>query len=129
MTTDREEIRSTIDNVLSQEMYIQITRDAFEKACPCPSLVIKVVGNNPEEAIKLFQIESAMAGQETLSNVVLYVKSLSLTMAELAKIQRSLPQANHCTGCISFAKPDEGEVEIVLFAESARNRYEERTKK
>ena len=118
MITDRERIKEAIDYVFSQEMYILVTRDTFEEVCPNPALAIHVVGRSPAEAIKLFQIETAIASQMKYSSAVLYIKSLSLTMMDLERIDMSMPMPNRFKWCMSFAKPDEGEVEIVLFAET-----------
>lgn len=114
----REQILEAVDYVFSQEMYIPVTRDTFEEACPNPTFVIHVIGRNPAEAVILLQIETAIAGRRKYSSVVLYIKSLSLTMMDLERIDMSIPRTNHFKQCISFAKPDEGEVEIVLFAET-----------
>ena len=124
MITDKEQIKEAVDYVFGQEMYIPVTRDTFEEVCPNPAFVIHVIGRNPAEAVKLLQIEAAIAGQRRYSSVVLYIKSLSLTMMDLERIDMSLPRPNHFKRCISFAKPDEGEVEIVLFAETAQEKEE-----
>lgn len=118
MITDKEQIKTAVDYVFGQEMYIPVTRDTFEEVCPNPAFVIHVIGRSPAEAVKLLQIEAAIAGQRKYSSVVLYIKSLSLTIMDLERIDMSLPRPDHFKRCISFAKPDEGEVEIVLFAET-----------
>lgn len=114
MITDKEHIKEAIDYVFSQEMYIPVTRDTFEDVCPNPALVIHVTGRSPAEAVKLFQIDIAIADQRQFSSVVLYIKSLSLTMMDLERIKR----------CMSFARPEEGDVEIVLFAETVQEKEE-----
>lgn len=73
-----------------------------------------VTRRSPAEALKLFQIDIAIAGQRQFSSVVLYIKSLSLTMMDLERIKR----------CMSFARPEEGDVEIVLFAETVQEKEE-----
>ena len=118
MITDKGQIKEAIDYVLSQEMYIRLTLDDFEKACPSPDYAIHVAGRSAAEAVKLFQIDLAIAGQQRLSGLVVYIKSMSMTMRELDMIQQSMPSAGCYKQCMSFAKPDEGETEIVLFAET-----------
>ena len=116
MITDQEQIRAAIDYVFSQEMYLPVTRDTFEQVCPCPALAVHVTGRSAAEAIKLLRIEMAIAGQRHLAGVVIYMKTLSMTMMELEEIDRSIPPADHFRQCMSFARPEEGEIEIWLFA-------------
>lgn len=124
MITDKEHIKEAIDYVFSQEMYIPVTRDTFEDVCPNPALVIHVTGRSPAEAVKLFQIDIAIASQRQFSSVVLYIKSLSLTMMDLERIDLSMPPSKQYKRCLSFARPEEGDVEIVLFAETVQEKEE-----
>ena len=110
--------------MFSREMYIPVTRDAFEEACPNPAFAIRVTGRSAAEAVKLLQIETAIAGQQKYAGLVLYIKSLSLKMMDLERIDLSMPPADHYKKCLSSAKPDEGEIEIVLFAETVQEKEE-----
>ena len=119
LITNLEQINRALDVVLSvdgKDMYISITREEFQEVCPGPTLAVHIVANSPADAIKMFRNDGDVAGQMRFRGAVLYLKSASLTMSDLEMIDRAVPPAERFRKCMSFQRPDNGELEIWLFA-------------
>ena len=122
MITDKQQIQTAMDCVLSQEMYLPLTREAFEEICPTPTMAINVVARDANEAAFLLKIELSQINGQQLSGIVVFLQSTSMTMRDLEYINTVFP---HC-GCehfkrgISFTKPESGEVEIWFFATTCK---------
>ena len=124
MITDKERIKDAIDYVFSQEMYIPLPRDMFDDVCPNPDYLIHINGKSAAEAIRLLQIEIAISCQINISGMVLYIKSRSVTMAEINTIVNILPSARSFEACSTLAKPDQGEIEMWVFATRVQEKEE-----
>lgn len=121
MITDKEQIRRAVEYVFEQGMYIPLPRDMFDDICPNPEYLIHVNGRSAAEAIRLLQIEAAIAARMDFAGMVLYLNSRSVTMAELDTINtivKSLRPARRFQACSSLAKPEEGEIEIWIFGQT-----------
>ena len=53
MIKDPQENTTAIDTILSQKMYIRLTRESIDQSCPNPARAIHVTARNADEAVIL----------------------------------------------------------------------------
>lgn len=115
MITDPKEIKSAIDYILSQDMYIRLTRESFDQSCPNPSMAIHVTARSADEAVILSEIELAQLTDKSISGSVLFIKSLILTTGQLQRLLALFPREGDYDRGVSYKTPAEVEVEIWYF--------------
>ena len=115
MISDTQEINSAIDYVLSQDMYIRLTRESFDQSCPNPSMAIHVTARNVDEAVILSEIELAGLEDKSITGSILFVKSVPLSIGKLQRLLALFSRVGDCKRGVCCGKPDEGEVEIWFF--------------
>lgn len=115
MISDINEINSAIEYVLSQPMYIRLSRESIKRCCPNPDLAIHVTARSADEAVILSEIELAQLTDKSISGSVLFIKSLALTMGKLQHLLALFTKEGDSDRGLCYQKPDEGEVEIWLF--------------
>ena len=114
-TTDRNQIQTAINTVLSKESYLALMPDDFELICPNPSGMIHLIGKTPKDAISQLKEESDCLQSKEISGAICFIQSHSLRMRELEEIDKLLPPAVQLKKGLYFDKPGEGDVEIYLF--------------
>ena len=112
MITDPKEIKSAIDYILSQDMYIRLTRESFDQSCPNPSMAIHFTARNVDEAVILSELELAGLEDKSITGCILFVKSVALTMGKLQRVIAPYSRIGNGSKGICFEKPEGGEVEI-----------------
>ena len=115
MISDTNEINSAIEYVLSQPMYIRLSRESIKRCCPNPDLAIHVTARSADEAVILAGIELAQLTDKSISGSVLFIKSLALTMGKLQHLLALFTKGGDSDRGLCYQKPDEGEVEIWFF--------------
>lgn len=120
MITDRQQIQTAIDYVLAQEMYLSLTRKDFDETCPTPTVAVNVVARSANEAAILLGIELAQIIDLPLSGIVVFLKSTSMTMRELERIDMVFPHCERFKRGISFSEPEGGEIEVWFFAATCK---------
>ena len=114
-TTDRNQIQTANNTVLSKESYLALMPDDFELICPNPSGMIHLIGKTPKDAISQLKEETDCLQSEEISGVLCFIQSHCLRMRELEEIDKLLPPAVQLKKGLYFDKPEEGDVEIYLF--------------
>lgn len=115
MISDTNEINSAIEYVLSQPMYIRLSRESIKRCCPNPDLAIHITARSADEAVILAEIELAQLTDKSISGSVLFIKSLILTTGQLQRLLALFPRDGDHDRGVSYNTPAEGEVEIWFF--------------
>lgn len=119
MITDPKEIKSAIDYILSQDMYIRLTRESFDQSCPNPSMAIHVTARNVDEAVILSEIELACLEDKSITGSILFVKSVPLSIGKLQRIVALFSRIGDGNRGLCNKKPADGEIEIWFFVSAA----------
>lgn len=121
MIIDKRQIQTSIDHVLALEMYLPLTREDFDEACPIPAIAVNVVARSADEAAILLRIELAQANDLRISGIVVFLQSISITMRDLEHIDAVFPRCERFKRGISFTEPEGGEIKVWFFAKTIDN--------
>ena len=120
MITDSRLIDEAIARITGKDACLPLSTDDFNEICPCPTIAIHVLAQNAGEAAEKIRHECEQSVKSELSSIMTYIRSTSLTMADLAMIDKALPRAPRFKKGLEHSNPDGGTLEIWIFAETVQ---------
>ena len=116
ITRDPGQIEIAIEQVIGKEAYIPISRDAFQEACPHPSLALLVSAADADEAVAGLREAWEQAGSPSPDGLVVFILGSFLTMDDLSRILAALPQAERIRKGLDYSRPGGPKIEIRIIA-------------
>ena len=118
MITDSDLIDEAIARITGKDAFFPLSMDDFKEICPHPTLAYQVLSQNADEAADKIQQEWEQSGKPELSGMMAFIQSTSMTMDDLAIIDKVLPRASRIKKGLDFTNPDSGLIDIWVFAET-----------
>lgn len=118
MIMEPSQIQHEMARVLNDESYLQLKIEDFADICPNPTWGIHVHMRSIDALIVIVKIclELVRVGRKELRGIIVYIRGLSLTMGNLARIDSILPRAQRFKRGLG-SKTNGPEAEIWIFAE------------
>ena len=116
ITRDPGQIEIAVDQVTGRDAYIPISKDAFQEVCPHPTLAILVSAEDADEAVAGLREAWEQAGNPSPDGLVVFIRSTTLTMDGLARINAALPQAERIRKGLDYSRPGGPKIEIRIIA-------------
>lgn len=95
MITDTLQIEEAISQIVKDNSFLPLRPEDFLSTYPHPAWAIHVCAHSIDELLEQLRQELAQTDTEELDGIVVYIQSTSLTMADLARLERLLPRAPH----------------------------------
>lgn len=121
MTTDKELIGKAVAQIAGEDAYIRLRDEDFAHACPAPAWAVHVRGQSPGDVMARLEQELAQADIGELEGIVAYIRTASMTLAELAGIDGLLPHARRFRRGLAFL-PDGSGTDVWIFACTGRDK-------
>ena len=115
MITDSYQIEEAISGLLKEDFFIPLSRADFEKFCPGPTTAMHFVADSADDAATILSQDLAQT-PALFPDIVMAVKSETLTVAELETLGKALPQTQRLKRGLIKGKPEGGMIEVWLFA-------------
>ena len=123
MTTDKELIGKAVSQIAGEAAYIRLRDEDFAHACPAPAWAIHVCGQSAGDVMARLEQELAQAGTGEPDGLVAYIRTASMTLAELTRIDGLLPHARRFRRGLAFL-PDGSGTEVWIFADAGHDEEE-----
>lgn len=120
-TTDKELIGRAVAQIAGEDALIPLREEDFAAACPAPAWAVHVGGVGAGDVLERLGRELAEAGAGEPEGLVAYVRTASMTLAELARIDALLPRARRFRKGIAFL-PDGAGTDVWVFADSGHDK-------
>ena len=120
LITDQNQIAEAISQIIGEESYVSLGRTDFDQLCPHPSRALHVTAPTPALLVERLEHERAAVGEVAPSSVIAHLRCANIRMADLEKIDATLPHASRFKRGLSFV-PEDGENEVWVFVEEERN--------
>ena len=123
MTTDKEQIMKAIAQIAAEEAFIPLREEHFTEVCPNPAWAAHVSGRSAGEAVGRLGRELAQAGPGEPGGLIAYIRTDSMTLADLSRIDGMLPRAPRFRRGLALL-PDGSGTDIWIFADAGRDKEE-----
>ena len=119
MITDTEQIQKEMLHIVSDSSYIPIRTEDFTDICPNITWAIHICSQNIDVLVEKLNFELtqvANKSKKSLNGIIAYIRIASLTMADLSRINDTIPRPLRFKEGLEF-DPRGVDNEIWLFAE------------
>ena len=119
MITHTEQIQKEMLHIVSDSSYIPIRTEDFTDICPNITWAIHICSQSIDVLVEKLNLELAQVAKKSkkrLNGIIAYIRSASLTMADLSRINDTIPSALRFKEGLEF-DPRGVDNEIWLFAE------------
>ena len=112
MTTDKEQIKKAISGITGKPSYVSLVREDFDFVDP--EGMVHVCGNSVDDVLEGLAGEFSELPAE-LARELLFIRSRSLTMNDLDRINKSRPASSFYKAGLCFDEPKDAAVEVFVF--------------
>ena len=127
LITDQKQIAEAIAQIIGEESYVSLRRTDFDQLCPHPARALHVTAPTPALLVERLAHELAAVGEgevspareDAPSGVIAHLRCANIRMADLERIDATLPHASRFKRGLSFV-PENGENEVWVFVEEGR---------
>ena len=111
------QIQHEIAQVVEYEGYLPLREQDFEDICPNPTWGIHVSAQSVDALVVLSRIclEQVLVSKKDLIGIIVYIRSSSLTMNDISKIDTMIPHARRFKMGLGYNSAPE--IDIWFFAE------------
>ena len=117
MITDTLQIEEAVSQIIKDNSCLPLRLEDFLDTCPHPAWAIHVCAQSIDELLEQLQREFAQTDAEDLDSIILYIRTASLTLADLSRIERLLPRTPHFKKGLGYNPAVPG-IDFWLFAGS-----------
>ena len=93
MITDTLLIEEAISQIVKDKSFLPLRPEDFWGTCSHPAWAIHACAQSIDELLGQLQQELSQTVTDNLGSVIVYIQSASLTVADLARLERLLPRA------------------------------------